>query len=279
MFSTFTLLQKIALSLSAVLLLSGSLLGYAAWQKAKEAAAADTEADAVAQQVQRLRQKVVQQVNPPDLLKLGRAIPNDWEMALFLADLTNTAKANKVVVTSLTPSGPQADQLTKNGGSAKADGSQAKGGTAAEPKQDKQGSSSAGGTPAQLRGQQVGQQTGQQQHAQLGSQGAAVGTSPPPELVGISSLEISLKAEGNPTDLVAFVDRLQQMPRFLWINDYNLDFSSTTAGSPGTGPKLAHLQLKLTIYSRAPWDAKAAASVEWPFSIAPAGNGNAFGAP
>ncbi|MFC4767989.1 hypothetical protein [Effusibacillus consociatus] len=235
MYSSFTFPQKILLLISVVLLLSGGAFWYLSWQKERIATEVQARADAVTVQMNLLQKQAAQKVNPPDLVKLGRAIPTEWEIGWFFADLTTAAKQSQVTLVQVAPGQPVEKQPAKNG-------------TAANPP------------------------------AKQGSSGEADLSSPPPELSGVFALEVALTAQGDPVDLLSFVDQLQRMPRFVWIKEYNLTFEKKGGASAGTG-SIAALTLKLTIYSRAPWDSKPAASVEWPFPVLPAGNDHAFGNP
>lgn len=239
MYSTLTFPQKIAFLISMLLLLSGSTLWYVSSEKAQEAEQVKAQADSVSQQVNRLLQQVKRQVEPTDLAKLGRRIPTEWEMPLFIADLTMAAKDSQVTLVRVVPGNPDDQQSNNNG--------------------------------------QSNSHSSTQQPGQPNDGNSVNFTSPPPELASVHSLEVSLTAEGEADKLVQFADRLQQMPRLVWVNDYSLcdcneGSTSTTSSSPPW-----KLDLKLTLYAHAPWDAKSVGSVKLPFAIPPANNEQAFG--
>lgn len=238
MLSSWTVPQKIMLSVSGVLLLSGGAFWYISQKQEKMAVEVRTQADAAIQRVNSLQQKAAQQVHPADLAKMGRAIPNDWEMGLFLADLVTAAKEKNVTLVNVSP----------------------------QAKTNQAPSNSSAGQPNHNQPSKQGEKT------------EADFSSPPPELPGVTSLEVALSAKGGAVNLLSFVDRLQQMPRLVWINEYKLNFNAKGAARQ-TGARFpaSQLDLKLTIYSHAPWDARAAAAVEWPFPIRPAGKEDAFG--
>ncbi|GAX88493.1 GspMb/PilO family protein [Effusibacillus lacus] len=250
MLSSLTFPQKIVLLLSGCLFLSGGAFGYLSWQKEKAASEIKGQADAVSQQVTRLQQKIQQKVETPDWKKLGRAIPKDWEMPLFFADLTLAAKDSQVTLVSVTPA------ITKD-----------------EPTDKKSETST---------------QNGSANNSKQGNKKETALASPPPELAGIQSLEITVSAEGKPEDLIQFLDRLQQMQRLIWINEYNVCFCKDRAagGSNSGGTKqssgkgaMPKLDLKLSLYSHSPWNNDEANTIEWPLPIEPAGNERAFGRP
>ncbi|MDI3257083.1 MAG: hypothetical protein QJR01_05080 [Kyrpidia sp.] len=301
---------KTLLLASTGFVVTGAILGYGAIQSRGAAREATARAENASAQVQSLERQVAKPVPPPDLSTVGRAIPNEWEMARFFADLAVAARTRGVSVVSVTPTKPPEDHgayspsgsRPGSGGSAPKTGRAvpAGGGTGPAPGtaapnngnngnggstgngQPKPGAS-GGQTPASAPGAPSGQSPSSGPGGAAGSgsnpgnEAAKSGDSaPPPSIPGLYTLDLSLEAEGSGANLLGFIDELQAMPRFVWIDEYTLDFSQQNQGAGGT-PVPAKLSVKFTLYSHAPWDAKAANETPWPFPIEPAGNPEAFG--
>lgn len=284
---SWTPFHKTLLLASAGLLVTSAVLGYGAVQSRSAAREAAGRAENTMAQVQSLERQVAKPVPAPDLSAVGRAIPNEWEMARFFADLAVAAKTRRVTVVSVTPAQPPEDRGAYTPPTSRP------GPGESAPKPPAQAAPAAGGTgpasgpAAQSSGSGAGGQGGQgpspgqspasgQGPGQGNNPGGGTpksgGAAPPPAIPGLYTLELSIEAEGSGPDLLAFLDELQAMPRFVWINEYTLDFPKEPQS-----PAPSKLNVKLTLYSHAPWDAKAANETPWPFPMEPAGNPEAFG--
>ncbi|MDI3257655.1 MAG: hypothetical protein QJR01_08020 [Kyrpidia sp.] len=292
--------HKTLLLASAGLVVTGAVLGYAAFQSRGAAREATARAENTTAQVQSLERQVAKPVPPPDLSTVGRAIPNEWEMARFFADLAVAARTRGVSVVSVTPTQPPEDRgaYTPPGSRPGAGGSAPKTGQAvpagggtgptpgtAAPSNGNNGNGGSTGNGEAKPGASGGQPPASAPGAPSGQGpssgpggGAAKsgGSAPPSQIPGLYTLDLSLEAEGSGPNLLGFVDELQAMPRFVWIDEYTLDFTQQNQRAGGA-PVPAKLNVKFTLYSHAPWDAKAANETPWPFPIQPAGNPEAFG--
>jgi Tfp pilus assembly protein PilO len=252
----FTKSHKIWLTISILFLLSGGSLGYLQNQAAKQAEEIRREADAADQRVMQLQQRTSKPLKTFDLESLQRAIPEQWEMPRFFADLTMAAEETGVTITSVEPSEYQETGAGNQAG--KPSGIPA-GNQTTKPNGNSQ--ILQNGKQTQAQGKAIQGLTGQPQTESPGGpkedKTPPTEVLPPTELKDLHSLTLTISVLGRENALLAFLDRLQHLPRLVWVNDYEWDLNDLK--SP--------LKIDVTIYSHAPWDGKGKESTDWPFPI------------
>lgn len=279
MIQTFTRFHKLLMLLSLILLLASAALGYVANRSAQEAQTVHSSAEQRVQQLNQAKDKLSKPMKAPDAAALNRAIPLNWDMDRFLADLTLAAEATGITLDSVAPAsydepltdnknqGKALSSDTSTGISSSSSGaSSSMGGTA-------MGSASGGGTAENVTTTNMAANTSSASGSSTAGSAASSGnaqkvadeTAPPVSLKGIYALTLTVAAEGKEAQLVNFLDRLQQMPRFVWINSYELNVNAGQAGGTGGQPVADKITVKLTLYSHAPWSEKESASLGWPF--------------
>lgn len=275
------------LLISAGLAVTGGVLAYTSSSAAQAARAAAARLQDAQNQMQLLQRKLSRPVPAPDLTLPARAIPNNWEMARFFADLTTAANTWSIHIASVTPNPPSPDpggfKPPGTPGSAGATTPTSPGGSSANPAGAQGGGNQPSGSPSQATGGGAGSPS-PSAPSSPGSVGATPGTAtngsapgaasgpaaptsgsagattgkeavPPAALPGIHSLTIAITAEGTGSNLLAFLDELTAMPRLVWITDYTLDFSgggSNPGGAAGgagggAGTSTGTARLQLTL--------------------------------
>lgn len=254
MLKTFSLYHKIALLLSAVFLVTGIALWFVLWQKETTVTGVENQLDASNRQIQQLQRQISKKVTTADEAVMSRSIPKEWEISLFFADLTMAAKDSKVVIRDVSPVKPSDKSQTAATNSITSFllDKTIPAGEASQQSTDSTQSFGSGQT----------QQTG-------------VGTTPPPELKGVTSIDFSIEAEGEANQLLIFLDRLHNMPRLAWVKSFDLKMGNQGAAN-GNSP-MAKVTVDITVYAQSPWDDKVSDKVQWPFPIQSAGNDKAFG--
>jgi Tfp pilus assembly protein PilO len=256
MSTMFTKSHKIWLTFSILFLLSGGSLGYLQYQAANQAEEIRREADAADQRVMQLQQRTSKPLKTFNLESLQRAIPEQWEMPRFFADLTVAAEETGVTIASVEPSEYQETGAGDHVG--KPSGNPAGNQTA---KQNGNSQNPQNGKLTQALGKAIQSLPGQPQNVSPGGpkedKTPPAEVLPPAELKDLHSLTLTISVQGNENSLFAFLDRLQHLPRLVWVNDYEWNLNDTN--NP--------LKIDVTIYSHAPWDDKGKESTEWPFPI------------
>jgi Tfp pilus assembly protein PilO len=248
--------HKVWLTICILLLLSGGSLGYLQNQAAKQAEEIRREADAADQRVSQLQQRTSKPLKTYNLESLQRAIPEQWEMPRFFADLTIAAEETGVTIASVEPSEYQETGTGNQGGKPTGNAS---GNPTAKPNRTSPGPQN--GKQTQVQGAPIQGLPGQPQTVSpgglKGDKTPPAEVQPPAELKDVYSLTLTISVLGKENALLAFLDRLQHLPRLVWVNDYEWNLND---------PK-SPLKLDVNIYSHAPWDATGKDSTDWPFPL------------
>lgn len=98
--------EKWVLVMILLLAVLGCIIGYFAWQTSNELADVRMQASDATRQVEMMEARLAKEITPPDLTKMNLAIPPDWQMHRFFADVTMLANEYEIQIHSLTPGEP-----------------------------------------------------------------------------------------------------------------------------------------------------------------------------
>jgi len=206
------------------------------------------------QQMEMMEARLAKPITPPDLTKMNQAIPPDWQLPRFFADVTLLANEYEIQIHFLTPGDP----------------------IQPEPSEEEQNADQAQNSPDASNGEEsmtASEREADQTEGNEASQEESISPKPPKSLPGVYTLPLILEVKGNITEVLAFIDELQRLPRLVWVTGFELLVEDPDENRLYQKP--INLRINLNLYSRAPWNAVEYAE-EWPFDIQPAKNEEAF---
>ncbi|OUM87216.1 MAG: hypothetical protein BAA01_09105 [Bacillus thermozeamaize] len=262
--------EKWLLVVIFVLLVLGCVTGYFAWQASSRLADVRMQASDASRQVEMMEARLAKAVSPPDLATMNRAIPADWEMPRFFADVTLLANAYDLQIHAVTPGEPIQPEPRQESQSSAADGK----GAADEA----EGADKTDGGEETDGAEKAEKTDGGGDAADEHAGGKAFSPEPPASLSGVYTLPLTLQVKGNITEVLAFIDELQHLPRLVWVTGFELLVEDEEQDAGKMFQKPIDLKINLNLYSHAPWDV-AGYTEDWPFDIQPADNEEAFDAP
>lgn len=251
---SMTRAQKWMLVVNLLLIVLIGVAGYYTWNAKTILADVRSEASYATQQLERIEAQLAKAIVPPDLAELNQAIPVDWQIARFFADLTMLSNEYEIQIFSVSPGEPIQPAATPS-------------------------------TDDALDGQEdMTEESEGEGDTSDGTETVAVAESPssysqtpPSSLPNVYTLPLSIELKGNITEVLSFMDRLQQLQRLVWVTGFEL-----LALDPEQDIGLIYetpmdLRIHLYIYSKGPWD-PVELQEKWPFDIQPAHNKESFDA-
>lgn len=262
--------EKWTLAITLFWAVFGCIIGYFAWQARNELADIRMQASDATQQVKMMEARLSKTLTSPDLKKMNQAIPPDWQLPRFFADVTLLANEHKVQIHSLTPGElirPEPTEESQN----------ASDGEESLPASEREAGQTAGSDKEQDSNVDLGDDEVAENNNEANPE-ESLGPLPPKSLTGVYTLPVMLEVKGNITEVLAFIDELQQLPRLVWVTGFELLMEEPDQKDYQINQKPIDLQINLNLYSHAPWAAVEYVE-EWPFEIRPAENEEAFDTP